>query len=340
MSFTKRLSDARRAFTVIVVMQAFLGVGCYRASEATVNGDAIVQEEFIAALKLAQGHKMLQKLIIQKLIFQEAKRSGVSISEEEMTPHLQDIQKHTNDETLAKVLANEVRARLTLRRLLLKDLTEERVKELHSLFAEDLARYELYAMTTPSRTEADMVSDEIKKGTAFEVLAATHSKYKADRMRQGHRGNLTRSQISARWGPAVLEQILSQKPGTGCVTLEAEGEILVLHVKAIQSDLNSLRSSIEDLEANSRRPELIFRLLSTANITSPYLSDSKRLPSTTLFQDSPLPWEPGGMTLSAPPPAPTPNVNVQNLTPENPGLNTTVEPSPSATPNETDLQIE
>lgn len=313
--------------------------GCYRASEATVNGDPVVKEDFYAALKLAQGHKMLQKLILQKLIFQEAARLNLSVADSEIASHIQDISKHTNDEDIARVLTDEVRSRILLRKILLKDVTEDRLRKLHELFADDLAQYQLYVLTTSSKHDADLVRAGLLKGEKFNLLAASHSKYKADRETGGLRGSFNRAQLRAAWGGDVADVIVALKPDKECIVAEYGGEYMVLAIGGVVSSYEELKPTLEELEANSRRPELVFRLFAKAQVTSPYLTDPKRLPATGLYDEMPLPWERDASF----------KVDPSKLGPANPSLpkmadgptpsNVTTTPSPAPI-KENDLQIE
>lgn len=267
--------------------------GCYRASEATVNGEPIHREDFQAALKLAQGHKILQKLILQRLITQEARNLDIVVDDSEIQAHIEDIAKHTNDEDMIRVLVDEVRSRILLRKMLLRDVTEDRLRQLYGFFKEDLAQYELYVLATKSKEEAELVRAGLQRGEAFRLLASSYGKYKTDRESGGLRGSFNRAQLASSWGADVADVIVALKPANESIIAEFGGDYLVLSLGRVVSTFEELKPMLEDLEANASRPEFLFRLFAKAQVTSPYLTDPKRLPVTRLYEEVPLPWDKG-----------------------------------------------
>lgn len=308
-----------------------LASGCYRTSEATVNGEAIHQEEFHSALKLAHGHKMLQRLMLQKLISQEAQKRSITLTSEEMKPFLDEIQKNTNDESMAQALEQELRARLFLKKILLSDITEERLRELYQLFAEDLAQREVYIMRCSNQTEARLVETGLKQGQPFHLLASAHGKYKADKHNGGFRGSFTRAQIAQRWGVPISEQLTELKPNILLPMYQEDGDWALFYVGNIRQTFEELRPTLEEMVMSARRPELVYRLLVSAKITSPYITNPKGMPAVTLFEDEPLPWEKSEH--------PTPSSQASHSEAPNTPAQPTTTPVPVESPEEK-LQLE
>lgn len=300
--------------------------GCYRTSEATVNGTSVSRDEFFAALKAVAGPKVLQQLLIQKLTLDEAGKLGIKVDEAELKPYLEQIEKGLADPEMRKFVADEIRARMLLKKILLREVSEERLLHLYDLFRDDLRRVEVYSLRCGTEAEARIVEESLKKGHAFHLLATTHGKYQADQQNGGFRGALTPSQILSRWGRVVGGHILSTSAQAAVPTFFHDGDWHLFFVGNVKESFEELRPALEEMVVAAERPKVMYRLLTTATITSPYLVQPSRLPNMTLFENDPYPWDRGFQQgpLSAPRTAPS----------------TQSSPSPSTTPIHEDLLVQ
>jgi parvulin-like peptidyl-prolyl isomerase len=69
----------------IVVTLGAATAGCARRAVAQVNGEAITEREFQDRLETYAGQQTLDRLILEKLVAQAAKRKGIEVSDAEVS---------------------------------------------------------------------------------------------------------------------------------------------------------------------------------------------------------------------------------------------------------------
>lgn len=293
------MRSCKKLVFFVALLLPFAG-GCYRSSEATVNGVAINKEELHAALMLAQGQQVLYRLCLQKLILAEANRQSLEISGAEFEGFSEEIRNRVSDPAMAAVVENEVRARLLLRKILVKDLKEKHIEELYDVFGPELAKHKIYAVTVESEPEARRVVELLRKGNEPETVVRNHCKSERERESGGLQGYLNFGEVNLRWGEEVSYQLQDPKRGRIAGPVRRTNGYLVVYLSDTKAGFEEVRGEIEDLVVDSRRPEAIYKMLSGANISSVYLLDPKRLPQTSLFQGEMMPWDyPGRMRVEA-----------------------------------------
>lgn len=252
-----------------------------RVSVATVNGEVITQAEFDSALRLVVGQEILRLLCAQKAVMQEAKKLGISASENEVenvrrsgqgltygTFKLPD--EATQDPAMRDIVNQEVRAGILMRKMILKDVSESWKRHIYDLFKEELTQYELFCILVPSQAEADVVSAKLQKGDSFSDLAASYSGEENSKKNGGRLGFLTQPALQTLLGPAALEAVVDLKPGFVSKPVPTPIGFVFLKVGAIRSSYDELKPTIETIFVESKQLEALQELISDADMVSPF----------------------------------------------------------------------
>lgn len=252
-----------------------------RVSVATVNGEAITQAEFDNALKLVVGQEVLRLLCAQKAVLQDAKKLGISVSDEEVEQarksgrgltygdfKLPD--EATQDPGLREVVNQEVRAGLIVRKMVLKDVSESWKRHIYDLFKEELTQYELFCIILPQQSEANVVSAKLKKGESFGDLAASYSADESSKRNGGRIGFLTEPAVQTLLGSEASEALVALKPGVVSGPVTTPLGVMFLKVGSVRSGYDELKPSIEDIFVESRRLGVVQDLISDAELVSPF----------------------------------------------------------------------
>jgi len=94
---------------IVVVLVALLGVFRGQFVPATVNGDQVSRIELVRELEKKHGKTVLESLVTEKLITQEAEKRKVSVSNDEINKQVEQIEKSVKDqgESLDMLLAQQ-----------------------------------------------------------------------------------------------------------------------------------------------------------------------------------------------------------------------------------------
>lgn len=130
----------RFVLLTLLVGVVFLGTGCAKRA-AVVNGETISQTELDARLQARAGAQVLQELIDEKLILQEAEKQKIKVSDEDVNrkltelkegfPSEQDFEKNLKDNNITLAEAKkQLHIQLSMAKLLEKtiDITDSAVK--------------------------------------------------------------------------------------------------------------------------------------------------------------------------------------------------------------------
>lgn len=252
-----------------------------RISVATVNGEVITQAEFDSALKLVVGHEVLRLLCAQKAVIQEAKRLGISVSDDEVEKARKSGQgltygtfklpdEATKDPSMREVVNQEVRAGLFMRKMVLKDVSESWKRHIYDLFKSELTQYELFCIMVPSQTEADVVSAKLKRGDSFSALAANYSGEENSKKNGGRVGFLTQPAVQALLGPDASEVLVELKPGAVSEPILTPIGVTFLKIGTVRSSYEDLKPAIEDIFLESKQFGVLQELISDADMVSPF----------------------------------------------------------------------
>ncbi|HEY3998960.1 MAG TPA: hypothetical protein VGO93_08865 [Candidatus Xenobia bacterium] len=282
LSFSERLqSNLLRLLSLVCIGVALFLLGTnawhrYRAASAaaTLNGEAISRDDYFNALQLASGPQVLEKLVQQRAILQEAQRLHVTLTDEEMKTDLEAISHRTSDPGFRRVLEDQARARLLLPKVVLQGIGEEERRRFYEAFKDDLVQYDLAVIAPTVPEDARAIVGDLKTGRSFEEIVDTYpSRLKT--MAHGRWGTKSPQDVARLLGPSALQQIARLKPGT--VTpkpLTVDGQAVFIKVLAVRQDYDEVKPEIEAIMENAGEAELMDRLTAAAHIVSPMLISS------------------------------------------------------------------
>jgi foldase protein PrsA len=196
------VTNAKTLWTLIgalVVLLLVVSWSWYRSSAAfhpaAVVGERTISEaDWVAMLKQKYGQQVLEDMINREVVFQEAKRLGVTVDPKRVEDELAQIRESYGSRTdaefreaLAKqagttldALRQEIAYQLLLQELAIKDIaiSDEELLAFYSSHPERYARpmqVRLLQIVVASRGEAQQVLNELNGGANFATLAKERS---------------------------------------------------------------------------------------------------------------------------------------------------------------------
>ena len=219
---------------------------------ATVNDRPIYIELLLERLFYTGAAAMLQELTEQEVIRQFAQEQGVELTAE-------DREKVKNTLTTdSQWQANSVRMEtaLLLRRLILREATEEERRDVYMRFQSDLTVYVLEMYRFDDLEEALKVKD---------VLPET-SKQPLDQ-------KLTIFELENSLGKLNAREISRLKPGSFSKPVYLEDGVLVVRLVKVLTEYGDVGEKIDDLIVNGKTREFVFKLMTNSKVESPLLRD-------------------------------------------------------------------
>lgn len=152
---------------------AVIGFGCSKTI-ATVNGEKITQAELNERLMQQAGQQVLNQIITEKLILQEARKKNIQIEAKDINQQIEEIKKQFPDEAtfqqnLAEnnmtldYLKSQIELELIVKKLLQKEI-EVTDKEVEDYYKQNKD-------TVYSGKKFEEVKDEIKEQLEFQNLS-------------------------------------------------------------------------------------------------------------------------------------------------------------------------
>lgn len=150
---------------------------------ATVGDVTITEADWTRELKGTYGTTVLEKMINREVVDQEAKKYGISISDEEIEAEWMKLQSHgssTEQEWAGEELKGEIRHYLLLEKIATMDI-EIPEQELYRYYEENRQKYNqpplarISAIYVHTKKEAEQVVSELKNGSDFQTLAKEKS---------------------------------------------------------------------------------------------------------------------------------------------------------------------
>ncbi len=237
----------------------------------TVNGQSVSMGEFEGVLKLASGSQVLQGLVEERLVEQEAERRKLRLTAEEEA-ELEKAARKLPNADLAVIALRRARTALLEKRLLLQGVEESTMREIYDQFKPQLVQYEVFVIVLASRKDGQHVARGLQDGIRFDLLARDLS-LDPSKAQGGRLGNLTLPQIERLLGQPVADAVRGLKPNSVSGTLFSNHGLVVVKLGKVLQSYEELKPSIEGLVAGSRRAELLTELLLAARISSPFLTE-------------------------------------------------------------------
>jgi len=257
----------------------------------TVNGDSVAMGTLENQLLLMSGPALLQQLVEQKLIEQEAARQKVTLTEQE-SKDLDKAAETIKVKPYAQAALERAKVALLARHLLLKGVTEAQIKEVYELYKPELTQYELFVVVLNTKKDGHDLQRSLEDGVKFDILAKNFS-IDPSRKNGGRIGYLTMPQIRRLMGQEAADEVARLKPNQVGKMIYSPHGLIVLKLGAIKADYKDLKPVAESVLAESRRTELMYRLLSVAKVQSPFMQEAP----------SALPAEDTAGILASPKPA-------------------------------------
>lgn len=190
-----------------------------RVGVAKVNGEIIGKDEFIKAVASQNGKSVLDWLIESKLIYQEAKKEGVSVSDKEIEERMSQIRdSFGSQEQFLSILSLYGLTEESLKEQLIPRMLAEKIiikdksisdKDLAEFFAKNKSSFDekeqvkLRHILLKTLEEAQQVEEELKKGVDFAKLAQERSIDTATKDQGGDMGWVGRGTLDS-----ALERIV------------------------------------------------------------------------------------------------------------------------------------
>ena len=240
-------------------------------TEATVNGQPIKTEEFLNALKMAAGAQVMQTLILQTLVEQEAKKQNIN-ADSDIAHWREMAQKNHVDPKVIAAGEPGVRAEFLLRKLILKSsgVSEAQEQSFYNMFKDQLALYHLSHIVVATREDANRVASDLARGRDWNLVASTYSKDTNSKNRGGDIGDLTHLQIDELFGPQLATVITSLPIGKPSPPLKAPFGYDIVKVDSVRTTFAQLKDEIAGIMSNADRITYVKKMLDAANIKSPY----------------------------------------------------------------------
>ena len=198
---------------------------------AVVNGEEIAKNDLFDAMYAQGGREILEQLVARKLILQEAEKSGVTISEEDLDAEMEQIIAENfqgSQEEFMSVLdlygidpdsfREDARLNLLVRELALTrmDITEEEVREYfeeNQDFFGQPEEVEARHILLETEEEADEVMGLLDEGGDFAELAAEYSTDLGSRDSGGSLGFFGRGVMVPEFEEAAFSLAVGERSG-------------------------------------------------------------------------------------------------------------------------------
>jgi hypothetical protein len=244
-----------------------------------INGETVPMEEFITELKVLSGQQVLQHVLEQRLVLQEAKRQGIGADEASIARQMKALSPQL-DPMVRQSMEREMRYRDVFRKLLLAKVSESEKRLVYDLFREELANYELFGIFLANRADGQAVMSGLEFNAGFAALAARYSVH-STRAKGGAFGYMTMPQIRLWLGEDAVGQVAALQSGKHTGPFYTNQGLMVLKLGAVHKSYQSIKPAVEELIANAGKVALLNRLLQEGKVRSLYLQGIEPEPEAT-----------------------------------------------------------
>ncbi len=162
---------------VLLVAIVSLNAGCAQTKSetiATVNGEKITRDELADRLIKQSGKEVLDQMITEKLIAQEAKKKGINISEAEINKKIEEVKKQFPDEKTfqSQLDANNLTLESLKEQIKLQLIVEKALKGKVKVTDKEIKSYYNENKNTFFKGKKfDEVKDQIKEELEYQSLS-------------------------------------------------------------------------------------------------------------------------------------------------------------------------
>lgn len=207
---------------------------------ASVAGESITKEEWMAAMEKEIGRETLLELVNEKVMKAAAKQYGIEVSDKEIDLELaliRSVDGHSYSGLDVDKARQKIHANLILDKVLTKDVVvkEGAIKDFYddnaSLY-NILPAHRTAVIVVPSKKDANQVLDELSKGSSFDVLAKERSTDLASASLGGDIGYINESTELV--DEAIVKAALKTKKGKNSdVIVLSDKTFAVVHVSEV-----------------------------------------------------------------------------------------------------------
>lgn len=255
---------------VLWILASFNSGSSSSEAVATVDGETITRQQWMASMENLYGKETLHSLINEKVMEKASKAYGIQVTDEEIDLELslirstQDGTDHSLEILEDKQLRQKVRSQLILEKVLTKDIVIE--EEAVMKFYEE--NKNLFNIPTTYRTslivvnninDAQSVKQELTNGSEFSVLARERSLDTSSASLGGNIGYITTSQTNIDPEiPKVIENLEMNEISEPF--LLSDGQYGIAYVTEI---IESKSFTYEEVQEHIKRELAIDQLSST-----------------------------------------------------------------------------
>lgn len=199
------------AVVLMLVLGGFVLTGCARTA-ATVNGEKISYAELDKELETLYGKVVLEALVMKKLIAQDAKKNKVVVSDEEVNKKLDELKSNPYFEQMLKMqnttlasLKNEIRLQISLKKLLVKGVTDSQLKAFFEENKDRLQKIKASHILVKTPEEAKKCEEMLAKGSDFAALAKEVSTDPGSKEKGGALGYFSKADVDPTFFKAAFE---------------------------------------------------------------------------------------------------------------------------------------
>lgn len=278
---------------------------------ATINGRALPDEVFDIALRVRNGKQVLNKLVEDEAVLEEARRQGIKLDQPSEIQQLNDLNQQVPDPVAYSVYALDLRAQMLLRRLAIKGIPEARKRHIYDTFRPLLTRYDLDGIVVPTWRRMHQVEAALRKKTPFGTVAREESVDATSRDQDGHLGILSHQQLATALGPQAADLVARMQPGTVSQPVMTRYGVFIFSLHRVLSSYDDLKPSIEDMLADAGRRSVMFNLMAHTQVSNelwrPSAVAGSASPRDTDVFAAPTSRPSGASIFTAPTAAPSPS---------------------------------
>lgn len=223
---------------------------------ATVSGEPITREEWMAEMEMMVGKEALLNLVNSRVMEAAAKKYDIPVKDKEIDLEIALIRsaQDSNDTSLqtldGKQLRERVRSQLILEKVLTKDIVieEDKIEDYYndnkSLYNIPTS-YRTSIIVTETKEESEAALAELENGSAFDVLARERSKHLTSASLGGDIGYVTKGMETMDSAIVQTATGLDEEEWSGPVKL-ADGKYAIVFVKEIEKGQSFSFKEVED----------------------------------------------------------------------------------------------
>ncbi|MBI2252515.1 MAG: peptidylprolyl isomerase [Armatimonadetes bacterium] len=219
----------------ISIFLIFLLGGCSKPI-AIINGEKITQKEFHKELEKRFGKQMIEDIILEKLIFQSAKKENIKVSPKEIEEKINEMKNNPQFEMLLKMqnltlkdIENRITLMFTLRKLISKSISQQEKEAFFNAHKDQLEEVKASHILVKTLKEAVDILNKLNKGENFASLAKRYSIDPGSKNSNGELGYFNRSRMDPKFSEAAFKLEVSQisspiKTSFGYHIIKCEGK--------------------------------------------------------------------------------------------------------------------